>query len=327
MPIKRTYEGAFAEEIREMLISREQRGYGTRTYSIYAKLFDNYCAENHVEPGPLTAEHLQGWTEYEVKLGRRMSAEKLTFFRSFGKYLTYLGREAYIPSVSFSPRKTTQDIHLLNNEQLAKLFEAIDKYSAKGKRRGFISEKVFPTFCRLCYSCGLRPQEAQRLLRKDVNLETGEIFIRDSKTGKDRLIVMANDMLKLLRMYDEQLSEKYPASEHLFVDCNGDGLPLHRIRYWMNECWKRINPDIPKESLQSVNPYLLRHQFATQKIYEWSKKGNDYIYRMITYLRIYMGHTSIASTLYYVHLLPELTTDIPDWNTSIKQLNLGERYE
>ena len=41
---------------------------------------------------------------------------------------------------------------------------------------------------RLIYTCGLRPGEGLRLKRKNVNLDTGEILITETKLKKERVV-------------------------------------------------------------------------------------------------------------------------------------------
>ena len=322
----RNYRGAFASDLNGMLASREHRGYSASAYSRYARLFDRYCVENQIEPGPLTQEHFFGWIKNEEKYGRKMTKEKLCFFRGFGRYLLAIGKEAYIPHMTLCPKKSRSNITMLSDDQIAALFAEIDCFYLT-KKNSFLAKETFPTMCRFCYACGLRPQEAHALLRKDINLITGEITIRDSKNRRDRIVVAAADMLKVLRKYDANLDTVFPAAEYLFVDSEGNQADKGQMRRWINACWIKINPQIPKNKLKGITLYSLRHQFATRKIYEWSQEGHDRIYQMIPYLRIYMGHVSIGDTLYYVHLMPELTSQIQNWNTSFAKLNLGERYD
>ena len=61
---------------------------------------------------------------------------------------------------------------------------------------------VLPIIFRMMYCCGIRPQEPLSLLCDDVNLDTGEIFIRQAKRQKDRRILMSSDLTKFCRKYD-----------------------------------------------------------------------------------------------------------------------------
>lgn len=44
--------------------------------------------------------------------------------------------------------------------------------------------------------------------------------------------------------------------------------------------------------------------FATENLIKWINNSED-ITMLLPYLSVYMGHTDIRHTLYYIHLLPE----------------------
>jgi integrase len=49
--------------------------------------------------------------------------------------------------------------------------------------------------------------------------------------------------------------------------------------------------------------YDLRHSFATHRLYQWMKNGED-LNTKLPYLSIYMGHKSLTETFHYIHLVP-----------------------
>lgn len=50
--------------------------------------------------------------------------------------------------------------------------------------------------------------------------------------------------------------------------------------------------------------YDFRHHFACANIMRWSEEGRD-VHAMLPYLMRYMGHASLESTYYYIHLIPD----------------------
>lgn len=322
-----SYSGVFADDIQGMFKMRVNRGYKVKTYFDQAKVFDEFCVETNLKTNTLTKQVYFDWLDFEVKKRRLVTRKKTGFFRNLAKYILYTGRDAYIPELSLCPSDRYKEPRLLTRSQLVSLFEEIDHYETKYKEKIFEAKVVLPTMCRLCLSSGLRPREVYDLRRKDVSLLTGEMFVRESKDHRDRNIVVSTEMLRLLNEYDKKLSEAFPLAEYFFVDQNGNRTNPGTIHRMINRCWKIINPGVPKEDLGYISLYLFRHEFATLRLYEWAQRGNNFVYRMIPYLRIYLGHVSIASTLYYVHLMPEMVSQIPDWNANLKKLEIGERYD
>ena len=59
-----------------------------------------------------------------------------------------------------------------------------------------------------------------------------------------------------------------------------------------------------RDELPRIRVYDLRHRFASAALMRWIDSGKD-LYSRLPYLQSYMGHNRLASTAYYIHLLPE----------------------
>lgn len=122
---------------------------------------------------------------------------------------------------------------------------------------------MLPVIFRLIYTCGLRPQEGRDLHRRNINFQTGEILITNTKKKKERIVVMSDDMLALCQRYDKMRQFFYEDNLYFFpgsVDSPIDGAWLNRQ---LQKCWRLANPNIPKENLPHVRIYSLRHRFAS----------------------------------------------------------------
>jgi integrase/recombinase XerD len=96
---------------------------------------------------------------------------------------------------------------------------------------------VVPVILHLIYTCGLRPIEARRLMTSDVDLETGTIYIRESKGHKDRIIVVSEDMLALCRIYREKMISIIQDSDYFFPSYNGTMYSRYLLDKTFNRCW------------------------------------------------------------------------------------------
>ena len=153
----------------------------------------------------------------------------------------------------------------------------------------------------------MRPVEARRLNREDVNLKTGRIFIRESKYNKERIVYAPDDLLSLTRVYLQKINTVFPDSIALFVDRKGRQIPKDSHQYLFELC--RNGSGIRASGTRQPNMYSFRHSFATHRIYQWYKEGKD-IGALLPGLSAYMGHSLFQNTLYYLHFLPELFSDM-----------------
>jgi integrase len=169
---------------------------------------------------------------------------------------------------------------------------------------------------RLTYTCGLRPNESRELLCEHVNLDTGEIFITNTKKQRERIVVMSDDMLSYARNYDGRRQSFSNDNLFFFPSAQGTPYSVSAIDRLFKSCWAKSNPDIPKKELPTVRVYDLRHRFASACLNNWLDQKRDLMV-MLPYLRAYMGHLRMDDTLYYVHLLPEklVKNSAIDWDS------------
>jgi integrase len=69
-----------------------------------------------------------------------------------------------------------------------------------------------------------------------------------------------------------------------------------------NKIWR--DAVLPTECRPKPRAYDFRHHFAFTNINRWVKEGIN-VNGMLPSLMNYMGHSSIQSTFYYIHLIPE----------------------
>ena len=69
-----------------------------------------------------------------------------------------------------------------------------------------------------------------------------------------------------------------------------------------NQIWDTAG--LRKESDKQPREYDFRHHFAFANINRWVKDDVN-VNAMMPYLMRYMGHSSLESTFYYIHLVPE----------------------
>ena len=171
---------------------------------------------------------------------------------------------------------------------------------------------ILSVIFRMIYCCGLRPVEARRLRREDVNLFDGTVNILESKGHKDRIVVLSEDMLELCRNYGQCVETIYPDRKYFFPSPSVRGDGMYSME-WIIPTFRRFLQAAGISGYGEIQPrlYDLRHTFATHRLHQWVKEGKD-VNACLAYLSEYMGHSNLESTAYYIHLLPTLYTDLPE---------------
>ena len=140
-------------------------------------------------------------------------------------------------------------------------------------------------------------------------------MISGTKTRKQRIIVMSDDMLEMCKQYEFKRNIIVGKREYFFTDKNGGVMNRRKLETAVKRCWIIANPGVRNHILPKIRPYDLRHQFASTVLHKWLDEGKN-LYTMLPYLRTYMGHKEMSSTVYYIHILPEklLKSSGVEWN-------------
>jgi len=218
--------------------------------------------------------------------------------REFAKYLCSLGEEAYILPKGFVKVRPHKTPHIFTIEEIKSIWNVADSLPSKGKT---LVHLLYPVLLRMIYCCGLRPIEGLKLTVVDVDLQKGTLLIRESKGHKSRLIAMPDDLLTCCIKYNRHICRLMPNRKAFFPNTKG-------TQYCYQEIWKIFKQILVKAGVTNGRAgrprvYDFRHSFATHRLYLWMKEGKN-LHVMLPYLSAYMGHANIASTLYYIHLVP-----------------------
>ena len=313
---------SFLEELTNdfyiMLNIRSSLGYTIATDKSKLLPFIDFCSENYPDDESITKEMVDRWLILHPYNKASTQEAFIAILRRYTSFIRSLGKEAFIPDEEYSVSYERYRPYIFDDKELATLFKAMDTippHPLSPKR-----EIIIPVLFRMMYCCGMRPSEPLRLHINDINLESGDIYIRKSKNHKDRHIIMSEDMRQLCIMYNSLAGER----EWFFQKSNGEPLSIWWMIRQFHVCWKisglvkRGNP----------RPYDFRHVFATMNMMRWVDEGKD-IMALIPYLATYMGHVDFTSTLYYIHLLPERlrTSAGIDWGQFSSIFGEGESDE
>lgn len=133
------------------------------------------------------------------------------------------------------------------------------------------------------YSCGLRFSELTNLMIKDIDSTQMTVTIRQGKGNRDRVVVLSEKLLLLLRDYFVE----YKPKEYLFEGQSGGKYSERSVQQVLKQTLAKAK--INKEG----SVHTLRHSYATHLI----EQGTD-----IRFVQELLGHKNIKTTLIYTHL-------------------------
>lgn len=297
----------------EFLEYRCSQGYLKNTYISALRSIDKFYAERYPDEVNLTQSAVHEWLKINSGCNVSYMYRKASIIRLLGKYMADKNIKSYILPDKFVIDRRKNSVYVFSDEELSRLFHAIDNIQIKGNA---FAKYQLPVMFRLIYTCGLRPQEGRNLQWHNVNIDTGEILITNTKRHKERIVVMSDEMLLLYKQYDVRRQIAYPDSTYAFPKPSGEAYTNQCLRSYFIRCWKKANSNILQKELPHVRIYDLRHRFASATLNRWlDEKRNLCV--MLSYLQAYMGHDSLSSTAKYIHLLPENLVKVSgiEWET------------
>jgi len=145
-----------------------------------------------------------------------------------------------------------------------------------------IWEKVMFGFV---YDTGLRIDELTNLLIGDVDMDRGQVHVRQSKNKKDRYITMSSHIVRGIKKH---LALNSPL-DYLFESPTRKGIPISKTRIRL-----LLKSAVEKAGIKKqVCVHTLRHTYATHQL----EAGQN-----IMVVKESLGHVDIQTTLIYLHI-------------------------
>jgi integrase len=298
------FECAFANEIRDFVAFKRDMGFVYKTEQSYLRSLERHCAANG--HSSLTKEAVESWVIARQATNPSPYGSWMSSVRELGRYMLANGNsDVYILSKRFKAKNYRPEPYLLSDAEISAFLE---ECALMHGRRWQAARLVMTAFFQTMYACGLRTGEARLLPCAMVDLKAGAITIADSKNHLERRLPLSIELLCFLREYDEKISLHFPDRSAFFPSpWSGSTITTNCISDKFNEIWNSTGLARPTAGRQPT-PYSFRHNFAFANIHRWAKDGRD-VNSLLPYLMHYMGHTSLESTYYYLHIAPDFITD------------------
>ena len=302
-----SFVSGLAGHIYSMLELKHAIGLPYDTSERHLRSFDAMCAQNHPGQTTLTAEMGKEWVLARPGEHVNSQVRRITPVRQLGKLMIGLGVDAYVIPPGIPGKQIRYRPHIFSPGQLRAIFDAAD--AIRPTPYGGQRHLIIPAIFRMLYCLGLRPGEAIRLHRNDVDLGRGAVRVRESKGHKDRLVFMSNDLHEYCRGFDAAISAQHENRVAFFPNRSGSFYSLSTLSRWFGELLASAGPAVVATPGSAPRPYDLRHAHVVETINRWARAGQDPL-EHLAYLSMHLGHTSPEHTLYYFHLAADFHPDL-----------------
>lgn len=286
-------------QMEEFLVYKRSLGYVYETQFYYLKRYIDYVISVDPEccfPEKTTTDkYINELSDVPGTLYGTVAC-----LREFSRYLQKKGiSEAYIIPPKVAKQPVAEPPYFFTQKECDDFFRALDQIEKHPSFKG--RELVLPALFRLLYCCGLRCKEARTLKCENVHLKELYLDIIQSKGPKSRRIFISLELAEYLHKYDDCIKVLFPDRTFFFPNgsvCYGENAICGNFKRF----WTKAYPDFVFKDRPRA--YDFRHHFAYANLNKWASEGID-INVMSAYLMRYMGHQTIAETLYYFHFVPE----------------------
>lgn len=226
--------------------------------------------------------------------------------RGFFSYLSTRGHLTASPLAHASPRVPRSfQAYIYSHDELRRLLEAT---SILETARSPQQALTFRTLLLVLYGAGLRPGEALRLRRCDVDLADRILAIWDTKFFKSRLVPIGADLCKALDGY-WTVRQRLPLPDEtrsaFFCTRTGQMISLARLESIFVRLREHAGIRRPASDRWQPRLHDMRHAFAVHRVIAWYREGAD-VQACLPLLATYLGHINLSGTQTYLTMTAEL---------------------
>lgn len=228
-----TFKSRMADDIAAFLRLKRVTGHDEESYFYPLVYLDRLCLRYFPSSDTINKEIADVFKRRKKSESSNESLNRrLSILKGLAEYQRSIGKDAYL--CEGLRARVIQDFipYLPTDDELSMLFKAIDSFPCTSKSD--TDHIVAPVLFRLMYTCALRPGEATNLLKKDIDFTNRMLHIRMTKTRHDRLIPFHDDMLPLLKLYEEKIGK----------------LEIDSPWFFHNACGKQLNEDWIKSHIR-----------------------------------------------------------------------------
>jgi site-specific recombinase XerD len=280
-------ESELLQSYKDYLVLKNYRPMTIKSYTKSIKFFIQYC-KGHKDQNKSVQEFAKSYLVSRFNAGISWSSVNLDY-----SAILILCRHILHVDWSYTlvprPKSLKKLPQILSGKQMQDMINSVVNLKHK-------------TMILLLYTAGLRANELLNLDKSDICMDRHQVHVHLGKRGKDRIVQIPTITIKFIRGYLWQ----YRPKKYLF-----EGQDKKR-RYSTSSLRRVVLMAAKQQGITNkVNTHVLRHSYATHHIIN----GTD----LLT-LQKQLGHTSIKTTLRYIHLCPSRVQQI---NHPIEKLKIN----
>jgi integrase/recombinase XerD len=277
-------------------ITKQQEGCSPKTIADYRWTFKHLAqwsaANQRPSPNELTTGDLRAFLVYlRERVGSKSVRNAWVALRSFYRWYASETEKPNPSLVIAAPKFTERVIRPLTREQVTAILKVCD-YTREARtthrtafamrRRTALRDKAITL---VLVDAGLRASELCGLLRKDVDLASGETVV-NGKGGKQRIVYLGKSARRALWRYLKDRNDSN-GNEPLFTTDAGAVLSINVLEKLYQRLGERAN-------VPGLHPHQLRHTFAT----EFLRNGGN-----LLALQRALGHSTLEMVRRYAEIV------------------------
>jgi len=285
----------------EYLVMRRTLGFKLTTQGRHLMSFIEFCEDRSADH--LSADLAIEWATRTTRGSHDevYQARRLDVVRIFARHLQVLDPATEVPPLDVLSRRYRRiQPYLYSPAEIGALMNAADGLAP------VMRASTWQTMIGLLAVTGMRPGEACRLRRSDVDLDGGTLVIADSKFGKSRQVFLHPTAAAALRTYQRHRDRTFPEPQPgtFLVNSRGHQLNEDNLQPTFAVLKTAAGIQAPP-GRRGPRLHDLRHTFTVATMLDWYRDGDD-VQPRLPQLSTWLGHVDPKSTYWYLQAIPEL---------------------
>jgi integrase len=292
--------------IRRYLVLKQALG---RRYDAERRVLASLDAFLAAQDSDLASETFTRWCQSHEHLRSGVRRNRMRIVRNLTLYRRRREPCCFVPDPAlFPPLHQPLRPYIFTHDEIARLFQVAE--ALKPSQVCPLRAELFSLAIALLYTMGLRRGELLGMTVGDYDPRDGTLLVRESKFHKSRLLPITSDGIYMLEHYlrarGRHRLAMSPATPLIGNQRSGgraySGVGFGQVVRHLFETARIRKPDGHLPRIHDV-----RHTFAVHALLRWYQAGEN-VQAKLPFLAMYMGHVSIVSTQYYLHLTEPLAS-------------------